>query len=150
MGRPNGRHNGEYSWQEADWAFAYSLICSGKTHNSIIDEAERGGLPRIADRTLMLYISLFRAKFGYPEPQKGMPVPWEGFNYDKTPFWSCDALAVAYQMFSEGRTGLDIVQEAVANGLTRISPLLFRKYLAYYCKETGKPYPRPSRNNIQI
>jgi hypothetical protein len=142
MGRPNGRANGEYAWQPPDWAHAYYLICSGRTQPSIIADAVAHGLPNISRSTFHLYISFFRAEYNYPEPQKGMKVPWEGFNYDGTALWDMDALGTAYKMICEGQVAQDIIAAADADGLPHIQPLLFRKYLFWYCKETGVPYPR--------
>jgi hypothetical protein len=147
MGRQSGRANGEYSWQEADWAYAYLRICAGKTHNSIIAEAVKANLPHIANHTLMFYMELFCVKFNYPPPQKGLRLPWEGFNYDGSPLWDEASLRHAFELFNEGiqngaPTPLDIIQEAVANGLPKISPMTFRKYMFLVSKELGRPFPR--------
>jgi hypothetical protein len=142
MGRPKGRVNGDYAWQEPDWAIAYSLICSGKTQPSIIADAVAHGLPNISRRMLGIYISILRAKYNYPEPEKGMKVPRGGFNYDGTPLWDLTALETAYKMLCEGEVAQNIIAQADAFGLPHIQPLLFRKYLFWYCKEIGVPYPR--------
>jgi hypothetical protein len=137
-----GRHNGEFVWDDSTISIAYSFVCSGKTQLTILAEAHEAELPEISRSTLIRYLTYFSTKYNYPPARKGMSLPWEGFTFDGIPLCNTDWLHQADCWVCEGHKTDTILQEARKVELPSINTRIFWKYMSWFAKQTGKPFPR--------